>query len=129
MYCFFALYICSFCQCLAAYWVRPILEYGSSLCDPYTDRLQEELEKVQNRAARFVTRNYVYKTWSMTGIFGQWKWESLKKRGKDNKLFLLYKGLKGKARIPTDDLLPKTRGGRNQHSLSFQIPSASKDVY
>ena len=33
------------------------------------------------------------------------------------------------ARIPTDDLIPKTRRGRNQHSLAFQIPSASKDVY
>ena len=68
---------------------------------------------------------------SMTGILGQLKWESLKKRRKDNRLILLYKGLKGKARIhvPTDDLIPKTRCGRNQHSLAFQIPSASKDVY
>ena len=55
----FALDICRFCQCLATYWVHPILEYGSSVRDPYTDKLQEELEKVQNRAARFVTRNYV----------------------------------------------------------------------
>ena len=36
--------------------MSPILEYGSSVWDPYTDKLQEELEKVQNRAARFVTR-------------------------------------------------------------------------
>ena len=79
--------------------------------------------------ARFVTRNYVYETGSMTGILGQLKWESLKKRRKDNRLILLYKGLKGKARIPTDDLIPKTRRGRNQHSLAFQIPSASKDAY
>ena len=83
----------------------------------------------QNRAARFVTRNYDYETGSMTGILGQLKWESLKKRRKDNRLILLYKGLKGKAKIPTDDLIPKTRHGRNQHSLAFQIPSASKDVY
>ena len=104
--------------------VRP-----SSVWDPHPDKLQEELEKVQNRAARFVTRNYVYETGSKTGILGQLKWESLKKRRKDNRLILLYKGLKGKARIPTDDLIPKTRRGRNQHSLAFQIPSASKDVY
>ena len=78
---------------------------------------------------RFVTRNYVYETGSMTGILGQLKWESLKKRRKDNRLILLYKGLNGNARIITDDLLPKTRRGRNQHSLAFQIPSASKDVY
>ena len=87
--------------------VRPILEYGSSVWDPHPDKLQKELEKVQNRAARFVTRNYVYETGSMTGILGQFKWESLKKRRKDNRLILLYKGLKGKARIPTDDLFPR----------------------
>ena len=65
----------------------------------------------------------------MTGILGQLKREFLKKRRKDNRLILLYKGLKGKARIPTDDLIPKTRCGRNQHSLAFQIPSVIKDVY
>ena len=108
---------------------QPILEFGSSVWDPHTGKLQEELEKVQNRAAMFVTGNYVYETGSMTDILGQLKWESLKKRRKDNRLILLYKGLKGKARIPTDDLIPRTRRGRNQHSLAFQIPSASKDVY
>ena len=65
--------------------VRPILEYGSSVWDPHTGKLQEELEKVQNRAARFVTINYVYETGSMTDILGQLKWESLKKRRKDNR--------------------------------------------
>ena len=105
--------------------VRPILEYGSSVWDPHTDKLQEELEKVQNRAAWFVTRNYVYETGSMTGILGQLIWESLKKRRMDNRLILLYKCLKGKARIPTYDLIPNTRRDRNQHSLAFHIPSAS----
>ena len=61
--------------------VRPILEYGSSVWDSHPDKLQEELEKVQNRAARFVTRNNVYETVSMTGILGQLKWKSLKKKG------------------------------------------------
>ena len=69
--------------------VCPILEYGSSVWDPHTDKLQEELEKVHNRAARFVTRNYVDETGSMTGILGQLKWESLKKRRKDKRLILL----------------------------------------
>ena len=74
---------------------RPVLEYGSTVWDPYTDKLQEELEKVQNRAARFVTRKmklyvYIYETGSMTGILVKLKWESLKKRRKDNRLILLY---------------------------------------
>ena len=57
------------------------------------------------------------------------KWESLQKRRKDNRIILLYKGLKGRAKIPTDDLIPKNRRCRNQHSLAFQIPSASTDAY
>ena len=40
--------------------LHPILEYGSSVWDPHPGKLQVELKKVQNRAARFVTRNYVY---------------------------------------------------------------------
>ena len=65
----------------------------------------------------------------MTGILGQLKWESLKKRRKDNRLILLYKGLKGKASVPTDDLIPKTRCCRNQLSMAFQTPIANTDVY
>ena len=105
--------------------VRPILEYGSSVWDPYTKGIQDNLEKVQNREARFVTREED----SMTGILEQLKWESLQKRRKDNRRIFLYKGLKGKARIPTCDLIPKTRRCRNQHSMAFQIPSARFEAY
>ena len=81
----------------AAYWglVGPILEYGSMV-------LQQEIEKVQNRAARFVTSNYCFETGSMTGILEKLKWESLKKRRRDSRLILLYKGLKGAASFPTE---------------------------
>ena len=109
--------------------VRPILEYGSTVWDPHCNGLNDELENVQKGAARFVTRNYIYETGSMTGILEELKWETLQKRRKDNRLILMYKGLKGKARIPTDDLIPKNRRCRNQHSMVFQIPSASKDSY
>ena len=109
--------------------VHPILEYGSSVWDPHSKCLQEELEKVQNSTARFVTRNYTFEEGSMTGILEQLKWESLKKRRTDNRLLLLHKGLKGKARIPTDDLIPKTRRCRNSHSKAFQLPSASIEAY
>ena len=48
-------------------------------------------------------------------------------RFSDNSSF--GQGLKDKAGIPTDDLIPKNRRCRNQHSLAFQIPSASKEAY
>ena len=109
--------------------VHPVLEYGSLVWDTAGEVLQEELDSMQKRAARFVTGNYKYETGSMTGILGQLKWESLKKRRIDNRLILLYKGLKGKASIPTDDRIPKTRRGRNQHTKAFQTPVANIDVY
>ena len=65
--------------------VRPVLEYGSSVWDPHTKGLKEEWEKVQNCAARFVTRNYTFEEGSMTGILEQLKWESLKKERTDNR--------------------------------------------
>ena len=49
-----------------------------------------------------------------------WKQEYIRYIGKvvrtDNRLILLYEGLKGKASVPTDDLIPKPRRCRNQHS-------------
>ena len=109
--------------------MRPVLDYGSSVWDPPDVFLQEELESVQKRAARFVTGNHNYETGSITGILGQLKWESLKKRRKDNRLILLYKGLKGKDSVARDDFIPKTKSCRNQNSMAFQTPIANTDVY
>ena len=109
--------------------VRPVMEYGSSVWDPTSILLQEELEKVQKRAARFVTGNYIYETGSMTDILEQLKWESLKKRQRDSRIIMLYKDLKGAASIPTNDLVPLIRHIKNHHSLAFQTSSANTDIY
>ena len=58
----------------------------------------------------------------MAGIFAELKWKTHQKRRKENRLTLLYKFLKGKARIPKDDLIPRNKRCRNQHSLAFQHP-------
>ena len=111
--------------------VRPVLESGSSVWDPSSVFLQEELKKVhvQERAARFVTGNYIYETGNMTGILEQLKWESLKKRRRDSRIILLYKGLKDAASISTNDLDSPIRHVRNHHSLAFQTPFANTDFY
>ena len=108
--------------------VRPVLEYSGSVRDPSGVGLQNEFEKVQNRAARFVTGNYNFETGSMTGILEHLKWESLKKRRRD-RLILLYKGQKGKASIPTDDLIPLARYCRNDHSMAYQVPIANNNIF
>ena len=109
--------------------VRPVLDYGSSVWDPPGLVLQEELESVQKRAARFVTGNYNYETGSTTGILGQLKWESLKKRRKTIDLYCYIKVLKVKPVYQQMTFIPKTRGCRNQHCMAFQTPIANTDVY
>ena len=64
----------------------------------------------------------------MTGILEHLKWESLKKRRRDSRI-LLYKGLKGKASIPTDNLIPLVRRRKNHHSMAYQVPIANTDIY
>ena len=109
----------------------PVLEYSGSVWDPLCVGLHNELEKAQNRAARFVTGNYNFETGSKTGILEHLKWESLKikKQRRDGRLILLYKGLKGKASIPTDDLIPLVRHGRNDHYMAYQVPIANTDSF
>ena len=41
---------------------------------------------------------------------------------------MLYKGLKGAASIPTNDIVPPIRHVRNHHSLAFQTPFANSDI-
>ena len=116
--------------------VRPISEYGSCVLDHQGVVLQQEIEKVQNRAARFITSNNCFETGSMTGILEKLKWESLEKRRRDSRLILLYKGLKGTVSIPTDDLIPNSplpptpiRRSKSRQSLTFQSPAARTDIY
>ena len=119
------LYACPLAVKEAAYkgLVRPVLEYSGSVWDSSGVGLQNDLEKVQNRTARFVTGNYNFVTGSMTGIREHLRWESLKKRRRDSRLILLYKVLKGKPSIPTDDLISLVRRCRNDHSMAYRVPN------
>ena len=108
--------------------VHPVLECRSSVWVPSSILLQEQLEKIQKMAARFVTGNYIYRTGSITGILKQLKWESLKKTRRDSRIIMLYKGLKGAASILTNDLVLQFRHDRNHHSLAFQTPFANTDI-
>ena len=102
--------------------VRPILEYGSTVWDPRCNGLNDELENVQKRATRFVTRNYSYESGSMTGILEELKWETLQKRRKDNRLILLYKGLKGKPEFLQMTLSQRTGVAEINTHWSFRFP-------
>ena len=102
-----------------------VVQFGT----PQVYFFTRNLRRYRKGAVRFVTGNYIYETGSMTGILEQLKWESLKKRRRDIRIIMLYKGLKGAASIPTNDLVPPIRHVRNHHSLAFQTPFANTDIY
>uniref|UniRef100_A0A090XCI7 Putative endonuclease/reverse transcriptase n=1 Tax=Ixodes ricinus TaxID=34613 RepID=A0A090XCI7_IXORI len=65
--------------------VRPTLEDACVLWDPHQKYLADKLEKLQNRAARFVTGNYSRNN-SVTETKNVLGWETLLSRRKDFRL-------------------------------------------
>jgi hypothetical protein len=108
--------------------VRPILEYAGIVWDPHCIYLEEQLEKVLKRAARFVLNNYSYEEGSMSEMMEALQWKPLKECRRENRLILFYKGLNGQTKIPTTDVLQNNRKNRNRHNQQFYIPYARTDT-
>jgi hypothetical protein len=70
--------------------VRPRLEYCSPIWDPHQKVHQENLERVQRRAARFVTNDY-RRTSSVSNMLDDLNWKTLQDRREKARLILLYK--------------------------------------
>ena len=67
--------------------VRPILEYGQSVWDPYTASATSRVEAVQRRAARFVTNRYG-RTTSVSHMLERLEWEPLTERRRQARLLM-----------------------------------------
>ena len=78
-----------------------IITQPGTVWDPHCIYLEEQLEKVQKRVARFVLNNYSYEEGSISEIMETLQWKPLKERRRENRLILFYKGLNGQAKIPT----------------------------
>ena len=108
-------------QCYETY-VRPILEYASSVWDPFYNTEINELEKVQRRAARFVHKNYDPAADSHE-LVKELGWQSLTQRRKNNKLVAFHKALIGEIHIPTHHLQNNHNRTRNSN-LTFRLPDS-----
>ena len=72
--------------------VRPTLEYSSAVWDPHKQKDTRLLEKVQRRAARYVTNNYTDRSQgTVTSMLEYLKWTSLEHRRQQIRLGMLYK--------------------------------------
>ena len=77
-------------QCYNAL-VRPILEYGCSAWDPYRAYQIEQLEKINKRAARFVTGNYKREHGNTAKNMKTLGWPPLSERRSRQKFTILSK--------------------------------------
>ena len=69
--------------------IRPLLEYGNNIWDNCTEAEKQELDKIQNEAARIATG--ATKLVSIKNLNKEICWESLQKRRDDHKLTLFFK--------------------------------------
>ena len=110
--------------------VRPVLEYSSSVWDPYTSDNILILESVQRRAARYVCRNY-RNTSSVTGMLENLRWPTLSCRRKISRLSMMHKITYNHVAIKKDSYLVPRQGRSSRHfnTLAYRQPTATVSYY
>ena len=108
--------------------VRPSLEYACSVWDPYFTEDINKIEKVQRRAARYVTNRH-RNTSSVSDMLDHLKWRDLAHRRTEARLVMFYKiSYHLVAITKTDRFIQPLRQSRNTHTLSYQIPSCRTQI-
>ena len=122
-------FVCSDLICLQSFiWypflyftlARPLVEYASTVWDPYTQTDINKVEAVQRRVARYVANNHRNRS-SVSNIIQRLKWRPLADRRKDTRLVMLYKIDRELVAISKENrLIPP--GRKNQTSTQQVIP-------
>ena len=112
--------------------IRPLLEYASVVWNNCTQYESNELEKIQNEAARIVTG--ATKLASLHSLYTDTGWESLASRREKHKLILYYKMQHGMTPEYLSSLVPPTVGSiaryplRNESDLQT-VPAKSQQYF
>ena len=100
--------------------VRPQVKYASVVWSPYTKHNINKIEKVQRRAARWVTNDYCSYC-SVTDMLSNLGWRSLENRRTDTRLAMFYKIIYGLVAIPLPSYFEHPEVyTRHMHSLSYR---------
>ena len=99
--------------------VRPQVEYASAVWSPYTKENINKIEKVQRRAARWVSNDYSSYS-SVTDMLSNLGWRSLENRRTNTRLAMFYKIVYGLVAIPLPSYFEHPEVyTRHMHSLSL----------
>ncbi|XP_076472060.1 uncharacterized protein LOC143301566 [Babylonia areolata] len=105
--------------------VRPTLEYASCVWDPHTTEDINTIEKVQHRAARWVSRRF-RQTSSVDDMLLDLEWPTLQARRRHARLTMFYKVHNSLVHIDSKYLPSVSRLShitRKSHPLQYNIPS------
>ena len=99
------------------------MEYGAIVWVPYTTVDTNKLERIQRRAARFITGGYKSREeGSVTKMLAELELESLQSRRTSQRLILLYKVVEGLVpAIKPEDYLTKSRQRRTIKPKRFDL--------
>ena len=95
--------------------VRPLFEYGDVLWDNCTQYEKNELDIIQNEAARIATG--ATKLISLHALSNEVKWESLEERRRKHKLTLFYKMKSNLCPTYLSSLVPQTVNSISRYNL------------
>lgn len=112
--------------------IRPLLEYANVVWDNCTQQQSNDLEKIQNEAARIVTG--ATKLASIQSLLSDTGWESLASRREKHKLILYYKMVNNMTPEYLSSLVPPTVGSISRYNLRNEtnlqtIPARSQHYY
>ena len=110
-------------QCYFAL-VRPILDYGCCAWDPHKVTQIRKLERLNKRAARFVTGNYTKEHGETNKNVETLGWPPLEERRAKIKLTMLFKIQKDLVHISKDELV-----SANRKPLNFLVPQSKVDAH
>jgi hypothetical protein len=108
--------------------VRPSLEYASTVWDPHTQANINKVESIQRRAARFVTNNYDPRA-SVTTLLQDLNWPTLQHRRQLAKLIMMYRITYHLIEIPSITYLIPSRSGTRGHNIRYLQPSTRVLAY
>lgn len=94
--------------------VRPLLEYGAIIWDPYQKQDIEKMERTQRTAARFIARDFRSATPGfVTGLLTKYNLPTLQERREQLRLVFFYKVVEGLVpALPPDNFLTPQKPGR-----------------
>ena len=109
--------------------VRSKLEYCASIWDPHLAKDIGKIERINSRAARFVSNDYRWRS-SVTSMLQDLGWRNLASRRKDTRLALFDKIVHQLVAVPEDDILIKADSLlRSNHKYKFKTIRTSNASY